>query len=72
MHSIQARPFKRVCAASFYTTGFSTDTNFGLLPRDVQGRVFGPTAAVPEPESWALTLVGMATVAGAMRRRRQG
>ena len=72
MHSIQARPFKRVCAASFYTTGFSTDTNFGLLPRDVQGRVFGPTAAARTRKLGPDTGRHGHRRWGAMRRRRQG
>ncbi|HEX5311086.1 PEP-CTERM sorting domain-containing protein [Aquabacterium sp.] len=58
-------------AATFQTTGFSTDVSFGSLSRDVRGQVVGPTAAVPEPESWALALIGVATVGGVLRRRRQ-
>lgn len=58
-------------AASLQTTGFSTDVTYGSLPRDIQGQVMGPTAAVPEPESWALALIGVATAGGMLRRRRQ-
>ena len=34
------------------------------------GVVFRITAAVPEPGTWALVAVGLAVVAGAVRRRR--
>lgn len=57
-------------AATFQTTGFSTDTTSGLLPRDVRGTVMGPTA-VPEAESWAMMLAGVVTVGALLRRRRR-
>ena len=52
----------------FSTTGFSTDTTHGYLPRDVRGVVAGP-AAVPEPETWVLLLAGLAVVGGVMRKQ---
>lgn len=53
----------------FSTTGFSTDISNGYLPRDVRGVVSGP-AAVPEPETWALLLAGLAVMGGVMRKQR--
>ncbi|MCK6407548.1 MAG: PEP-CTERM sorting domain-containing protein [Rhodocyclaceae bacterium] len=56
--------------ASVATNGFSTDTTNGGLDRDITGRVLGPVAAVPEPETWALLMAGLGLMGGIARRRR--
>ena len=56
--------------ASVATDGFSTDTNNGGFDRDITGRVLGPVAAVPEPETWALLMAGLGLMGGIARRRK--
>ncbi len=48
------------------TTGFSTDTDRGLIDRDINMAAVGP---VPEPEAWALMLAGVAVMGACARRR---
>lgn len=56
--------------ASVVTTGFTTDTTNGYLPRDIDTTVRGPAGAVPEPGTWALGLGGLLVAAVARRRSR--
>ena len=56
----------RTNATNFGLTGFATvnnSTSFNVLS-------YMPTAAVPEPATWAMMLVGFAGVGVSMRRRR--
>lgn len=53
---------------SVVTSGFSTDTTNGYLPRDINTTVTGP---VPEPQSWGLMLAGLVAVGGLLRHQRK-
>jgi len=46
-------------------------TSGNLYVSDVNLAVASPIAAVPEPESYAMLLAGMAIVGGIVRRRRR-
>lgn len=57
----------RTNATNFNNLGF-----FGIIDGStLQGRTFAPTAAVPEPGTWAMMLVGFAGIGLSMRRRRR-
>ena len=54
-------------------TNFNNQGFFGIIDGStLAGRTFAPTAAVPEPATWAMMLVGFGAVGFGMRRRRQG
>lgn len=67
--SIEA-PGQGVGTVAFATSGFRTDTPEGAFDRDVSGSVSGPVP-VPEPETWALLISGLAVAAGASKLRRR-
>ena len=56
----------RTSATNF--NGFGT---FGIIDGStLQGMTYAPTAAVPEPSTWAMMLIGFGAVGFGMRRRR--
>ncbi len=57
----------RTNATAFNQLGF-----YGVIDGStLSGRAFAPTAAVPEPGTWALMLIGFGGMGVAMRRRRK-
>ena len=53
-------------------TNFNNQGFFGIIDGStLSGRTYMPTAAVPEPATWAMMLVGFGAVGASMRRRRK-
>lgn len=53
-------------------TNFDGLGTFGIIDGStLQGRTYQPIGAVPEPASWAMMIVGVGVMGGALRRRRK-
>lgn len=60
-------PGTQVTTVSTFTTNYTNGENAGL-----DFTLFGASAAVPEPASWAVMILGLGMAGAAIRRRRAG